>query len=287
MALENMVGMLNKAFKEHYAVGQFNINNVEWTSAILEEAEKTKTPVILGVTTSAAKYMGGWHTVVGMVKGLMEDLKITVPVALHVDHGPTVKDCKDAIDAGFTSVMIDASHYPLEENIRIVKEVTDYAHSRPNYVSVEAELGRVGGQEDFVVAESAYAIPEECVRLVKKTGVDCLAPALGSVHGPYHGEPKLGFKEMKEIAGLVNIPLVLHGGSGIPNDQLRMAIDRGTSKININTECQMAWTKIVREVLSTNDKVYDPRKIIGPGREGIKQVFIDKVTVFGSLGKAE
>lgn len=287
MALENMVGMLNKAFKEHYAVGQFNINNVEWTSAILEEAEKTKTPVILGVTTSAAKYIGGWHTVVGMVKGLMEDLKITVPVALHVDHGPTVKDCKDAIDAGFTSVMIDASHYPLEENIRIVKEVTDYAHSRPNYVSVEAELGRVGGQEDFVVAESAYAIPEECVRLVKETGVDCLAPALGSVHGPYHGEPKLGFKEMKEIAGLVNIPLVLHGGSGIPNDQLRMAIDRGTSKININTECQMAWTKIVREVLSTNDKVYDPRKIIGPGREGIKQVFIDKVTVFGSLGKAE
>lgn len=287
MALENMVGMLNKAFKEHYAVGQFNINNVEWTSAILEEAEKTKTPVILGVTTSAAKYMGGWHTVVGMVKGLMEDLKITVPVALHVDHGPTVKDCKDAIDAGFTSVMIDASHYPLEENIRIVKEVTDYAHSRPNYVSVEAELGRVGGQEDFVVAESAYAIPEECVRLVKETGVDCLAPALGSVHGPYHGEPKLGFKEMKEIAGLVNIPLVLHGGSGIPNDQLRMAIDCGTSKININTECQMAWTKIVREVLSTNDKVYDPRKIIGPGREGIKQVFIDKVTVFGSLGKAE
>ena len=287
MALENMVGMLNKAFKEHYAVGQFNINNVEWTSAILEEAEKTKTPVILGVTTSAAKYMGGWHTVVGMVKGLMEDLKITVPVALHVDHGPTVKDCKDAIDAGFTSVMIDASHYPLEENIRIVKEVTDYAHSRPNYVSVEAELGRVGGQEDFVVAESAYAIPEECVRLVKETGVDCLAPALGSVHGPYHAEPKLGFKEMKEIAGLVNIPLVLHGGSGIPNDQLRMAIDRGTSKININTECQMAWTKIVREVLSTNDKVYDPRKIIGPGREGIKQVFIDKVTVFGSLGKAE
>lgn len=287
MALENMVGMLNKAFKEHYAVGQFNINNVEWTSAILEEAEKTKTPVILGVTTSAAKYMGGWHTVVGMVKGLMEDLKITVPVALHVDHGPTVKDCKDAIDAGFTSVMIDASHYPLEENIRIVKEVTDYAHSRPNYVSVEAELGRVGGQEDFVVAESAYAIPEECARLVKETGVDCLAPALGSVHGPYHGEPKLGFKEMKEIAGLVNIPLVLHGGSGIPNDQLRMAIDRGTSKININTECQMAWTKIVREVLSTNDKVYDPRKIIGPGREGIKQVFIDKVTVFGSLGKAE
>lgn len=284
MALVNMKEMLEKAFREHYAVGQFNTNNVEWTSAILEEAQKTETPVILGVTTSAAKYMGGWHTVVGLVKGLMEDLKITVPVALHVDHGPTVKDCIDALDAGFTSVMIDASHYPLEENIKIVKEVVDYAHARG--ATVEAELGRVGGQEDLVVAESAYAIPEECVRLVKETGVDCLAPALGSVHGPYHGEPKLGFAEMKEIAELVKIPLVLHGGSGIPDEQLQMAIDRGTAKININTECQTAWTKIVREVLAKDDKVYDPRKIIGPGREGIKEVVRTKATTFGSLGRA-
>lgn len=285
MALENMVNMLQKAYKEHYAVGQFNINNVEWTSAVLEIAEKTRTPVILGVTTGAAKYMGGWHTVVGMVKGLMEDLKITVPVALHVDHGPTVKDCKDAIDAGFTSVMIDASHFPLEENIKMVKEVVDYAHARG--ASVEAELGRVGGQEDNVVAESMYADPAECKRLVDETHVDCLAPALGSVHGPYKGEPKLGFAEMEEISNLLNIPLVLHGGSGIFPEQFKMAIDRGTSKVNINTECQQAWTAIVRKVLEENKNVYDPRKIIGPGREGIKQVVVDKATIFGSLGKAD
>ena len=284
MALESMTKMLRKAFDEHYAVGQFNINNVEWTSAVLEEAEKTRTPVILGVTSSAAKYMGGWHTVVGLVKGLMEDLKITVPVALHVDHGGSFEVCKAAIDAGFTSVMIEGSKRPIDENIAVVKKVVDYAHARG--VSVEAELGKVGGQEDNVVAETMYADKDECVRMVKETGVDFLAPALGSVHGPYHGEPKLGFKEMKEIAEATNIPLVLHGGSGIPNEQLRMAIDRGTAKININTECQQAWTAIVREVLAKDPKVYDPRKIIGPGREGIKEVVRTKATIFGSLGKA-
>ena len=284
MALESMTKMLRKAFDEHYAVGQFNINNVEWTSAVLEEAEKTRTPVILGVTSSAAKYMGGWHTVVGSVKGLMEGLKITVPVALHVDHGGSFEVCKAAIDAGFTSVMIDGSKLPIDENIAVVKKVVDYAHERG--VSVEAELGKVGGQEDNVVAETMYADKDECVRMVKETGIDFLAPALGSVHGPYHGEPKLGFKEMKEIAEATNIPLVLHGGSGIPNEQLRMAIDRGTAKININTECQQAWTAIVREVLAKDPKVYDPRKIIGPGREGIKEVVRTKATIFGSLGKA-
>ena len=284
MALESMTKMLRKAFDEHYAVGQFNINNVEWTSAVLEEAEKTRTPVILGVTSSAAKYMGGWHTVVGLVKGLMEDLKITVQVALHVDHGGSFEVCKAAIDAGFTSVMIDGSKLPIDENIAVVKKVVDYAHERG--VSVEAELGKVGGQEDNVVAETMYADKDECVRMVKETGIDFLAPALGSVHGPYHGEPKLGFKEMKEIAEATNIPLVLHGGSGIPNEQLRMAIDRGTAKININTECQQAWTAIVREVLAKDPKVYDPRKIIGPGREGIKEVVRTKATIFGSLGKA-
>ena len=228
--------------------------------------------------------MGGWHTVVGLVKGLMEDLKITVPVALHVDHGGSFEVCKAAIDAGFTSVMIDGSKLPIDENIAVVKKVVDYAHERG--VSVEAELGKVGGQEDNVVAETMYADKDECVRMVKETGVDFLAPALGSVHGPYHGEPKLGFKEMKEIAEATNIPLVLHGGSGIPNEQLQMAIDRGTAKININTECQQAWTAIVREVLAKDPKVYDPRKIIGPGREGIKEVVRTKATIFGSLGKA-
>ncbi len=286
MALENMTKMLNKAFNEHYAVAQFNINNVEWAKAILQECQRTSTPVILGCTEGAAKYMGGWNTVVGLVKGLIKDLNITIPVALHVDHGSSYDCCKAAIDAGFTSVMIDASHFPLEENIRITKSVVDYAHARG--VSVEAELGRVAGQEDgAVAAESMYAIPEECVALVRESGVDFLAPALGSVHGPYHGEPHLGFKEMQEIADLIKIPLVLHGGSGIPNDQIQRAISCGTSKININTDCQIAWTKVVREVLANDDKVYDPRKIIGPGAEkGIKAVVLDRITVFGSLGKA-
>lgn len=285
MALESMKKMLDKARKEGYAVGQFNINNVEWTSAILKECQETLTPVILGCTESAAKYMGGWHTVVGIVRGLMKDLNITVPVALHVDHGASFDCCKAAIDAGFTSVMIDASHHPLEQNIEIVKQVVEYAH--PRGVSVEAELGRVAGQEDgAVAAESMYAVPEECVELVKKTEVDFLAAALGSVHGPYHGEPKLGFDEMKEISELVKIPLVLHGGSGIPDDQIQRAIACGTSKININTDCQIAWAKIVREVLNENAEVYDPRKIIGPGQKGIREVVRDRITVFGSLGKA-
>jgi len=283
--LVNMSLMLNKAFKEHYAVGQFNINNIEWTRAILEEAQKTRTPVILGVSVGASKYMGGWRTVVAMVNGLMEDLDITVPVALHVDHGPSFEVCKAAIDAGFTSVMIDGSKLPLEENIAVVKKVVEYAH--PRGVTVEAELGKVGGQEEDVIAETMYADPQECVRMVKETNLDFLAPALGSVHGPYHGEPKLGFKEMEEIAGLVNIPLVLHGGSGIPEADFKKAIARGTSKVNINTECQQAWTKIVREVVADDSKVYDPRRIIGPGMEGIKNTVLEKATMFGSLGKAD
>ncbi len=284
MPLVSMKEMLNKAYQEHYAVGQFNINNVEWTAAILDEAQALKTPVILGVTSGAAKYMGGWNTVVGLVKGLMIDHKITIPVALHVDHGDNVDVCKAAIDAGFTSVMIDASHFPFEENIRQTKEVVEYAHARG--VSVEAELGRVGGQEDAVVAESMYAIPSECKALIDATGIDCIAPALGSVHGPYHGEPKLGFKEMKIIADLVKIPLVLHGGSGIPEFQIKMAIERGTAKINVNTECQQEWTKIVRAVLAKDPDVYDPRKIIGPGKEGIRQVVRAKCQIFGCINKA-
>ncbi len=284
MALVSMKEMLIRAKEGKYAVGQFNINNVEWASAILDKAQELNSPVILGVTTGASKYMGGWHTVVGLVRGLIIDHNITVPVALHVDHGDSVQTCKNAIDAGFTSVMIDASHYPLEQNIALVKEVCDYAHLRG--VSVEAELGRVGGQEDNVVAETMYAVPEECIRLIKETGVDFLAPALGSVHGPYHGEPKLGFKEMEEIGKTCGVPLVLHGGSGIPEEQIKRAISLGTSKINVNTESQQAWTKIVREVLKNDEKVYDPRKIIGPGKKGIAQVVEAKCTIFGSINKA-
>ena len=285
MALVSMKEMLLKAQKEHYAVGQFNINNVEWVGAILDEAQTLKTPVSLGVSEGAMRYLGGWHTLVGMVKGYIEDKNISVPVALHVDHGSSFEVCKNAIDAGFTSVMIDGSHYPLEENIALVKKVVEYAH--PRGVSVEAELGRVGGQEDDVVAESMYAIPEECVRLVKETGIDCLAPALGSVHGPYHGEPKLGFPQMEEIHQLVGIPLVLHGGSGIPDFQLKMAIERGTCKINVNTECQQYWARIVREVIAKDKDVYDPRKIIGPGKAGIQETMRKHCEVFGCINKAE
>lgn len=284
MGLVSMKEMLIKARNEKYAVGQFNTNNLEWTLAILKECEALKAPVIIGVSVGAAKYMGGFVSVVYLVKGLIESLKLTIPVAIHLDHGPSFEACKEAIDAGFTSVMIDASHYPIEENIRITKTVVDYAHARG--VSVEAEVGRVGGQEEDVVAETMYARPEECVRLVTEAGLDCLAPALGSVHGPYHGEPKLGFDEMNEINKLTGVPLVLHGGSGIPDDQIRKAIARGTSKINVNTECQQEWTKIVRQVVQDKPKEYDPRKIIGPGMDGIRAVVKAKCEVFGCIGKA-
>ena len=284
MCLVSMKEMLIKARKGHYAVGQFNINNLEWTEAILDEAQALNAPVILGVSEGAAKYMGGWLVVSAMVKAYIKSKNITVPVALHVDHGSSFEVVKAAIDAGFSSVMIDASHFPFEENIEITKKVVEYAHARG--VSVEAELGRVGGQEDHVVAETMYADPEECRILVEKTGIDCLAPALGSVHGPYHGEPKLGFDEMAYINDLLKMPLVLHGGSGIPDEQLRKAIDRGTAKINVNTESQQAWTAIVREVLEKDKNVYDPRKIIGPGKEGIKNVVRAKCEVFGCINKA-
>ncbi len=285
MELVNMNEMLKKAQEGKYAVGQFNINNLEWTIAILDEVQKLNAPVILGVSEGAAKYMGGVDVIVGMVKGYIKDANITVPVALHVDHGSSFEFCKKAIDAGFTSVMIDASKHELEENIRITKEVVDYAHKHG--VSVEAELGHVGGQEDNVVSNGVlYADPNECVKLVNETKIDCLAPALGSVHGPYHGEPKLGFKEMAEIADLVKIPLVLHGGSGIPDYQIKKAIECGTCKINVNTECQMAFTKIVREVIANDDKVYDPRKVIGPGKEGIKEIVREKCEIFGCINKA-
>ena len=195
--LVNMTEMLNKAKDGKYAVGQFNINNLEWTRRILEAAEEMKAPVILGVSEGAAKYMGGFKTVCGMVKGMLEDLKISVPVAIHLDHGQSFENCKKAIDAGFTSVMIDGSHHPIDENIRMTKEVVEYAHARG--VSVEAEVGTVGGNEDGVIGGIKYADKNECVRLVKEAGVDCLAPALGSVHGPYKGEPVLGFVEMEDI----------------------------------------------------------------------------------------
>lgn len=285
MALVSMKDMLNKALKEGYAVGQFNINNLEWTQAILAAAQEENSPVILGVSEGAARHMGGFKVVTAMTKALIEEMNITVPVAIHLDHGSSFEKCKAAIDAGFTSVMIDASHHPFEENVETTAKVVEYAHARG--ISVEAELGTVGGQEDDVVADGViYADPQECLELVKRTGIDTLAPALGSVHGPYKGEPKLGFDEMEEICKLTNMPLVLHGGTGIPTEHIQKAIARGTSKINVNTENQISFTKKVREVLANDAEAYDPRKYIVPGRDAIKATVIGKIREFGSSNKA-
>ena len=285
MPLVSMKEMLIKAKAEGYAVGQFNLNNLEFTQAILQAAQAENSPVILGVSEGAARYMSGFKTVVKMVEGLMEDLKVTVPVAIHLDHGSSFEKCKEAIDAGFTSVMIDASHHSFEENIEITSKVVDYAHSKG--VSVEAELGTVGGQEDDVIAEGViYADPKECEELVKRTGIDCLAPALGSVHGPYKGEPNLGFKEMEEIGKATGMPLVLHGGTGIPTKDIQRSVSLGTAKINVNTENQIASAKAVREVLAAKPNEYDPRKYLGPARDAIKETVSGKMREFGSSGRA-
>lgn len=287
MALVSMKEMLIKANKEKYAVAQFNINNLEWTIAILDTVEELKAPVILGVSGGAAKYMGGFKTVVGMVKGLIASKGYTVPIALHLDHGASFEICKEAIDAGFTSVMIDGSHLPFEENVTVTKKVVDYARLQPNYISVEAELGSIGGEEDDVIADTMYADPDECLELVKRTKIDTLAPALGSVHGVYKGEPKLGFDEMEVINKLIGLPLVLHGGSGIPDFQIQKAIARGTSKINVNTECQQEFNRVLREVIIAKPNEYDPRKLLGPAKQGIVDVVKAKCKVFGCIGKAE
>ncbi|MFA1643039.1 class II fructose-bisphosphate aldolase [Chryseomicrobium aureum] len=285
MALESMKDMLEKGKREGYAVGQFNINNLEYTQAILQAAEEEKSPVILGVSEGAARYMGGFNTVVHMVKGLMKDFGTTVPVAIHLDHGSSFEKCKEAIDAGFTSVMIDASHHPFEENVETTSKVVEYAHA--NGVSVEAELGTVGGQEDDIVADGViYADPKECEELVKRTNIDFLAPALGSVHGPYKGEPNLGFAEMEEISKLADLPLVLHGGTGIPTKDIKRAISLGTAKINVNTENQIAGTKAVRDFLNADAEQYDPRKYLTPMRDAIKETVKGKMREFGSSGQA-
>ncbi|WP_100401472.1 class II fructose-bisphosphate aldolase [Bacillus sp. FJAT-42315] len=287
MPLVSMTDMLNKAKEEKYAVGQFNLNNLEFTQAILQAAEEEKSPVILGVSEGAARYMGGFKLVVAMVEALMEEYNVTVPVAIHLDHGSSFEMCAKAIHAGFTSVMIDGSHHPLEENIELTKKVVELAHIHG--VSVEAELGRIGGQEDDLIvddAEAMYAIPSECDQLVRETGVDCFAPALGSVHGPYKGEPNLGFDRMEEVMNLTGIPLVLHGGTGIPTKDIQRAISLGTAKINVNTENQIASAKTVREVLAEKPDLYDPRKYLGPARETIKETVKGKMREFGSSGKA-
>jgi len=285
MPLVSMKEMLITAKEQGYAVGQFNLNNLEFTQAILQAAKEENSPVILGVSEGAARYMGGFKTVVAMVEALIEDYDVQVPVAIHLDHGSSFESCAKAIHAGFTSVMIDASHHPFEENIAITSKVVELAHFHG--VSVEAELGTVGGQEDDVIAEGViYADANECEELVNRTGIDCLAPALGSVHGPYKGEPNLGFAEMKEIGDRTGLPLVLHGGTGIPTKDIQKSVSLGTAKINVNTENQIASAKAVREVLAAQPEQYDPRKYLGPAREAIKETVQGKMREFGSSSKA-
>ena len=281
--LVNMNEMLDKASKGGYAVPQLNINNLEWAKFILEECDRLSSPVILGVSEGAAEYMGGFFTVASLVKGLIKDLDIKIPVALHLDHGRTFLSCKEAIDKGFTSVMIDASKHELNINIEITKEVVAYAESKN--ISVEAEVGQVGGEEDGIIGEIMYASVEDCLRMVNKTNINTLAPALGSVHGLYKGQPKLNFERMKEIKEKIELPLVLHGGTGIPDDMIKKSIVAGISKINVNTELQIAWTKDVKQFIMENDE-YDPRKVISAGKEALKKCVENKVKLFGSEGKA-
>lgn len=274
-----MKDMLEKAKIEKYAVPQFNINNLEWTRFILEECEELKTPVILGVSEGAMKYMGGFKTIKDMVNDLIEYLNITIPVALHLDHGSSFDLCREAIDNGFTSVMIDASKYELNKNIEITKKVVEYAKKKD--ITVEAEIGHVGGETIEVV----YADVDESITFSKETGIDFLAPALGSVHGIYKGEPKLNFERMKEISDKTNLPLVLHGGSGIYDKQIKKAIECGICKINFNTELQIAWNNALREKMKT-DNSYDPRKVIKMGEDALKECVKEKCTLLGSINKA-
>lgn len=276
--LVNSIKMLQDAKKGGYAIPQFNINNLEWTKYILEECQNNNVPVILGVSEGAAKYMGGFFTVAQLVKGLISDLNITIDVCLHLDHGSSFEKCKNAIDCGFTSVMIDASKYEIEENVKITKEVVDYAHEKG--ISVEAEVGHIGGDEDGVSNDIYHATLEDCIKLYKETNIDSIAPALGSVHGLYKGLPNLNFERMSLINETLDIPLVLHGGTGIPNDDIKKAISCGISKININTELQVAWHDAVLSFVKENEKVYDPRKVIGSGQASMRKTIVDKINLF-------
>lgn len=288
MALVNVKEMMRKAEKEHYAVGHFNINNLEWTKCILQVAEETKTPVILGVSEGAAKYMCGFKVVADMVKALIECLNITVPVALHLDHG-SYEGAKAALKAGFSSVMFDGSHYSIEENIAKTKEIIELANSMG--CTVEAEVGSIGGEEDGVVGAGEVADPKECA-LIASLGVDILAAGIGNIHGKYPANWKgLDFETLANIKKEVgDMPLVLHGGTGIPAEMIKKAISLGVCKINVNTECQLAFQEETRKYIEAGKdlqgKGFDPRKLLAPGCEGIKRVVREKIELFGSIGKA-
>ena len=280
--------MLQDAKAGHYAVGQFNINNLEWTKAALSAAQECNSPIILGVTAGAAKYMGGFRTAVGMIHGLMKDLNITVPVAIHLDHG-SFEDCLKCIEAGFTSVMFDGSHYAIDENIAKTTEIVKLAHDAG--LSIEAEVGAIGGEEDGVVGAGECADPAECKKIAD-LGVDFLAAGIGNIHGKYPDNwAGLSFETLDDIQKLTgDLPLVLHGGTGIPEDMIKKAINLGVAKINVNTECQLAFAAATREYIEAGKdlegKGFDPRKLLAPGAAAIKETVKAKMELFGSVNKA-
>ena len=280
--------MLTKAKEGKYAVGQFNINNLEWTKAILLTAEELKSPVILGVSEGAGKYMCGFKTVADMVKAMIEELKITVPVALHLDHG-TYEGCYKCIKAGFSSIMFDGSHYPIAENVEKTKELVHVTNALG--LSLEAEVGAIGGEEDGVVGMGECADPDEC-KQIADLGVTMLAAGIGNIHGKYPANwPGLSFETLAAISEKVgSMPLVLHGGTGIPADMIKKAISLGVSKINVNTECQLSFAAAVRKYIEEEKdlqgKGFDPRKLLAPGVEAIKATVREKMELFGSVGKA-
>ena len=280
--------MLKKAKAGHYAVGQFNINNLEWTKAILLTAQELNSPVILGVSEGAGKYMAGYKTVVGMVNGMLEELNITVPVALHLDHG-SYEGCLKCVEAGFSSIMFDGSHYPIEENVAKTKELVALCAEKG--LSLEAEVGSIGGEEDGVVGMGECADPNEC-KMIVDLGIDFLAAGIGNIHGKYPANwAGLSFETLDAIQKLTgDMPLVLHGGTGIPADMIKKAIDLGVSKINVNTECQLSFAaatrKYVEEGKDQQGKGYDPRKLLAPGFEAIKETVKEKMELFGSVNKA-
>lgn len=281
--------MLIKAKEGKYAVGHFNINNLEWAKAVLLTAKETNSPVILGVSEGAGKYMGGYKTVVAMVKALIEELNINVPVALHLDHG-SYEGALKTIEAGFSSVMFDGSHYSIEENIEKTKEIIRIA--REHGISIEAEVGSIGGEEDGVVGAGEVADPAEC-KLISDLGVDMLAAGIGNIHGKYPSNWKgLDFEALaaiKEATG-GDVPLVLHGGTGIPEDMIKRAISLGVAKINVNTECQLSFAAATRKYIEAGkdleSKGFDPRKLLAPGFEAIKATVKEKIELFGSANKA-
>ena len=280
--------MLKKAKAGHYAVGQFNINNLEWTKAILSTAEELKSPVILGVSEGAGKYMTGYKTVSAMVKAMIEELNITVPVALHLDHG-SYEGCYTCIKAGFSSIMFDGSHYPIEENVEKTKELVKVAHAMG--LSIEAEVGSIGGEEDGVVGMGECADPNEC-KAIADLGIDFLAAGIGNIHGKYpENWQGLSFDTLAAIQEKTGeMPLVLHGGTGIPADMIKKAIDLGVAKINVNTECQLSFAAATREYIEAGKdqqgKGFDPRKLLAPGAAAIKETVKEKMELFGSVGKA-